>query len=172
MTEGAKDAVTEEMEIATKRPWEWANFTNHDGSPIKSKEEIIALISESVMKGDGLYLYGVSVPGNNVVVCYTGNGPKAKENAYLIMTAVNSYESFAQALAQERRRAVRDTLESEAVKGLERTMREISFGCKGSKPNGERSDGPLIPILMTIKDARRLAIKALSAFKKFQEENR
>lgn len=76
----------------TPLPWEEVNFINHDGTPIKTKDEIVALISESVMKGDGLYLAGVSIPGDSLVVCYTGNGPKAKANAALIVRATNHYE--------------------------------------------------------------------------------
>lgn len=75
-------------------PWEEVNFINHDGSQIKSRKDIVALLTESVMKGDGLYLAGVSVPGDDVVICYTGNGPKAKANASFIVEACNNYEKL------------------------------------------------------------------------------
>lgn len=74
-------------DIATEGKWQDVNFVNKDGSPIKTHDDIISIISESVRKGEGLYLAGVCPYGDNIVICYTGNGPKAKANARLIAVA-------------------------------------------------------------------------------------
>jgi len=84
-------AIRELVEQTTPGEWEWANFRNEDGTPIKSKDEIKALLCKSVDKsvGEGLHLAGVTAKDENgdLVICYTGNGPRSHKNANFIAVA-------------------------------------------------------------------------------------
>jgi len=74
----------------------WANYINEDGTPISSKEQIKALLCKSVDKCDGLYLSGVAGQDERgeVVVAYTGNGPRSPENAHRIEACWNALAGF------------------------------------------------------------------------------
>ncbi len=73
----------------TPEPWVFSFFTKPDGSPILTVQDVADTVSRSSLESDQIELYGVSVErgGENLVVCYTGNGPNSKENARLIALA-------------------------------------------------------------------------------------
>lgn len=80
----------------TKGPWIWTTFTKPDGSPIQSAQDVAETTSFSALKSDRAELHGVTLSGDDdgVVVCYTGNGPNAHNNARLIAAAPDMYEAL------------------------------------------------------------------------------
>jgi hypothetical protein len=76
----------------TPGPWTAAVFTRPDGTPILTVEHVAETVAHSALAGDRTELYGVVLDDNDesgraVVVCYTGNGPNAHNNADLIAAA-------------------------------------------------------------------------------------
>jgi hypothetical protein len=80
---------------ATPGPWEFAEYTKPDGSPIKTVEDVAEATSHSALKGGLAELWGGSavVDGEEVTVFYTGNGPTSQANAHLIAAAPDLYEA-------------------------------------------------------------------------------
>ena len=103
MNEVEKNEQISEVPDHTPVPWQWANFVNKDGSPITSKEQIKAILCESVDKSEGLYLAGVIATDEKgeATVCYTGNGPKSHKNAQFIVGLANSYAALRECLKKK-----------------------------------------------------------------------
>lgn len=77
----------------TPGPWVFSQFVKPAGEgPITSIADIGEIMKHSASYSDRLELFGVSlddesIDGTATVVCYTGNGPNAHNNARLIAAA-------------------------------------------------------------------------------------
>lgn len=78
----------------TQFPWEFSQFTvGDDGEKITTKEQVAKQVAASALHPEGSgELWGVTIPGTNVVICYTGNGPHSEANAATICELANSYD--------------------------------------------------------------------------------
>lgn len=81
--------IKEMLDETTPGQWDWSNFSKADGSPIESVEDVAETLAVSARKGPGAYLKGVSAKDDlgDLVVCYTGNGPRAEANSKLLAHA-------------------------------------------------------------------------------------
>lgn len=66
----------------------FTHFTTHDGRPIETVDDVAATLAASARYSDRAELWGVSLDdadetGASTVICYTGNGPNAHNNARL-----------------------------------------------------------------------------------------
>lgn len=98
MTEGGNEVETMTLNpnkgLHTPGPWQWSFFAKADGSPIQTVEDVAATIAGSAHYSERTELWGVTLndadkndDGRATVVCYTGNGPNAHNNARLIACA-------------------------------------------------------------------------------------
>lgn len=79
----------------TPGPWIFSEFCKADGSPIETVDDVADTVSKSARRSTRAQLFGVSLDdadapdaeGLSTVVCYTGNGPNAHNNARLIAAA-------------------------------------------------------------------------------------
>lgn len=79
----------------TPGPWIFSEFCKADGSPIETVDDVADTVRQSAQRGTRAQLFGVSLDdadtpdaeGRSTVVCYTGNGPNAHNNARLIAAA-------------------------------------------------------------------------------------
>lgn len=79
----------------TPGPWIFSEFCKADGSPIETVDDVADTVRQSAQRGTRAQLFGVSLDdadapdaeGRPTVVCYTGNGPNAHNNALLIAAA-------------------------------------------------------------------------------------
>lgn len=87
----------------TSGPWIWTTFTKPDGSPIETAQDVADTTAFSALKSDRAELHGVTLSGEDdgIVVCYTGNGPNAHNNARLIAAAPDMFAAL-QELAEAR----------------------------------------------------------------------
>lgn len=86
--EGAH-APNEKEQAPTAGEWQFTEFCRHDGQPLRSVQDIQDTLAFSAGRSDRIALFGVSLndadeDGRSTVVCYTGNGPNAHNNARLI----------------------------------------------------------------------------------------
>ena len=76
---------------ATDEQFEFTTFSKISGRPIETVDDIIETMSASARKSESVELWGVTTAndqqGKYKVVCYTGNGPKSRENAAFISSA-------------------------------------------------------------------------------------
>lgn len=119
--------MTEREPFATPGPWIWTRFLNPGGTPITSKDQIKAMLCESVDKCEGLYLYGVTArdEGGEVVVCYTGNGPMSRNNAEVIANGMNA--AVETRVKEEVKRAVEEFRERAALQ-CEKRAESLAVG--------------------------------------------
>lgn len=82
------------MSNHTKGRWIYSYFCKSDGTPIVTVEDVAETIAGSARHSDRAELFGVTLDdadqhedGRSTVVCYTGNGPNAHNNARLIAAA-------------------------------------------------------------------------------------
>lgn len=82
---------TADMTQATAGPWQWTTFCKPSGEPIQSVEDVADTIAGSARYSERAELFGVTLDdaakhddGRATVVCYTGNGPNAHNNARVI----------------------------------------------------------------------------------------
>jgi len=97
-------AVSEDTVIETKHtPGPWLNtyFCKPDGEPILTVQDVADTIAGSAHHSERAELFGVSLDdaksdpdGRATVVCYTGNGPNAHNNARLIAAAPELLEAL------------------------------------------------------------------------------
>lgn len=79
----------------TPGPWIFSEFCKADGGPIETVDDVADTVRQSAQRGTRAQLFGVSLDdadtpdaeGRSTVVCYTGNGPNAHNNARLIAAA-------------------------------------------------------------------------------------
>lgn len=78
----------------TAGPWVNSYFSKPDGSPIVTVDDVAETIAGSARHSARAELFGVTLDdastheaGRATVVCYTGNGPNAHNNARLIAAA-------------------------------------------------------------------------------------
>jgi hypothetical protein len=94
-------------------PWVFTKFSKPDGSSIVTVADVIETTSHSVRYSEIAALFGVALDdkdndGFSTVVCYTGNGPRAAENARLIAAIVDmlaAIKEAADALEAEQKRS-------------------------------------------------------------------
>ena len=100
--------------------WEWAIFHPFDGSKLETKEQIKKILCDSVDKSPLIELNGVLVKANgeDVVVCYTGNGPHSYANADFIVLACNSFD-----VLRAENAALREQLKAARAEALEEALR-------------------------------------------------
>ena len=95
----------------TPEPWEVSRYLRSNGEAPQTPEDLIEILSESVRKSPGMELFGVAMEGSDqVVLCYTGNGPTSLENAYRIVACVNAMASIPD--PQAHRKAVEELVEA------------------------------------------------------------
>ena len=82
------------MNQHTPGPWINTFFCKRDGAPIETVEDVAETIAGSARYSERAELFGVSLDdaaqnpdGRSTVVCYTGNGPNAHNNARLMAAA-------------------------------------------------------------------------------------
>ena len=82
-------AIDELMDGISPRPWDWTSHKREDGKPIQSVEDVVGILALSARKGVGLELHGVGAKqnGEDIVICYTGNGPRSAANARFLANA-------------------------------------------------------------------------------------
>lgn len=90
----------EMMPEPSEGPFEFAWFCRHDGEPIRTVADVVETVSLSAEKSPRAELFGVCLAerdenGTQIVVCYTGNGPRSEANAQLIAKLLNDYRSTA-----------------------------------------------------------------------------
>lgn len=120
--------------------WDWTNHKPERGGEIKSVEDVVELLAASARKGEGLYLHGVGAKenGEDIVVCYTGNGPKSAANALFLASAPYSMRWL---IAEVARRDQAKDAEIAALRSeVERPRREgrgpqrqADEGCRGGE---------------------------------------
>lgn len=77
----------------TPGPWLYTNFLRPDGKDIRTVEDVAETVAFSARRSDRAELWGATLDDNPdgdgcpTVVCYTGNGPNAHNNARLIAAA-------------------------------------------------------------------------------------
>ena len=77
----------------TPGPWLYTNFLRPDGKDIRTVEDVAETVAFSARRSDQAELWGATLDDNPdgdgcpTVVCYTGNGPNAHNNARLIAAA-------------------------------------------------------------------------------------
>ena len=81
-------------------PFEFSWFCRADGEPIATVADVVATLTQSAEKSTRAELWGVSLAerdedGKQLVVCYTGNGPRSQANARLIAQLLNDYRTVA-----------------------------------------------------------------------------
>ncbi len=92
------DMETQPMmsEPGTHTPGDWvfSTFCKPDGAPIVTVEDVAETIAGTARHSERTELFGVSLDdadkhkdGRSTVICYTGNGPNAHNNAALIAMA-------------------------------------------------------------------------------------
>lgn len=84
------------MNTHTKEPWISARYSKPDGTPHESSADVAETLKFSAMHSDRAELFGASADnyGDEVVVFYTGNGPKAHLNAQRAVECVNALENL------------------------------------------------------------------------------
>jgi hypothetical protein len=90
MTEMTVPAVRE-TKPPTSGPWTWTTFCKPSGDPIVTVDDVAETLAGSAHHSPSADLYGVTLDdasqnedGKATVVCYTGNGPNAHNNARAI----------------------------------------------------------------------------------------
>ena len=85
------EKTARETGAPTSGPWEFTYFCKPDGSPIETVEDVAQTIAGSARHSGRADLWGVTLndakdtpDGKATVVCYTGNGPNAHNNARAI----------------------------------------------------------------------------------------
>lgn len=101
----------------TPGPWVFTKFNKPNGDPITDLMDIGETMGYSAGYSDRLELFGVTLndadeEGRSTVVCYTGNGPNAHNNARLIASAPELLEALKGVL----RIADRNTVEFDAAR--------------------------------------------------------
>jgi hypothetical protein len=89
------EAVTDRPATAhTPGPWIFSSFCKPNGDPIETVADVAETIAGSAKYSERTELFGVSLDdahthedGRATVVCYTGNGPNAHNNARLMALA-------------------------------------------------------------------------------------
>jgi hypothetical protein len=106
MTDGVMETRVDGLH--TDGPWADTFFCKPDGSPILTVEDVAETIAGSARHSESVDLYGVTLndadrnpDGRATVVCYTGNGPNAHNNARVI-AAVPQMVRFLRHLLHER----------------------------------------------------------------------
>lgn len=92
----------------TPGPWIFSEFCKADGSPIETVDDVADTVRQSAQRGTRAQLFGVSLDdadapdaeGRSTVVCYTGNGPNAHNNARLIAAAPDLLAALKEALSE------------------------------------------------------------------------
>lgn len=73
----------------TKEPWQLNYFLNVRGDEITTVDEVIEGLTASAIEG-APELHGGTIPEDDRVVFYTGNGPTSSANAARIVACVNA----------------------------------------------------------------------------------
>ena len=81
----------EETTRPTDGPWQWTTFAKASGEPIQTVQDVADTVAGSAHHSERAELWGVTLDdakdspdGCATVVCYTGNGPNAHNNARVI----------------------------------------------------------------------------------------
>lgn len=94
--------MTEKIETPSEGPFEFAWFCRHSGEPIETVADVVETLALSAEQSTRGELYGVALAerdenGQQIVVCYTGNGPRSEANARLIAKLLSDYRTTAAA---------------------------------------------------------------------------
>jgi hypothetical protein len=92
----------------TAGPWVWSSFSQSNGKPITTVKHVAQTVAGSAKHSDRAELFGVTLDdaagspdGRATVVCYTGNGPNAHNNARA-MAQIPQLTDFLRHLLDER----------------------------------------------------------------------
>lgn len=72
----------------TPEPWQANRFSNVNGDPHASNADVAETLKYSAMQSESAELFGASK--DELVVFYTGNGPRSRLNAMRIVECVNA----------------------------------------------------------------------------------
>lgn len=91
---------TAKLDDPSEGPFEFAWFCRHSGERIQTVADVIETLALSAEKSTRAELYGVCLAerdehGKQMVVCYTGNGPRSEANARLIARLLSDYRTTA-----------------------------------------------------------------------------
>ena len=79
----------------TPGPWTFSHFLKPDGQPIQTVDDVCDAMTMSARHSGRAELFGASLDDDDgtgaTVICYTGNGPCAHNNARLIADAPRLY---------------------------------------------------------------------------------
>lgn len=83
------EAIKSMLAEISQGHWEWSRHNKPDGNPIESVDDVVEVLESSSRKGTGKYLHGVisKENGEDITVCYTGNGPRSPMNARFLASA-------------------------------------------------------------------------------------
>jgi len=81
----------------TKGTWEATRFLKFDGSEIKTISDVAETLSLSAQKSENVNLYGITIHGDERIICYTGNGIQSEDNALFIARACNCHDDLLKA---------------------------------------------------------------------------
>jgi hypothetical protein len=109
---GWQPTTGEEMNLTnqpTVGPWIWTQFSRADGAPIATVADVAETIAGSAHYSERAELFGVTLDdaashedGKATVVCYTGNGPNAHNNARAIAAMMTQGLDLLRRLVRER----------------------------------------------------------------------
>jgi hypothetical protein len=88
-TKEAMEAIRELMAVISPGKWDWSRHNREDNKPPESIEDIVEILAQSARLGKGLELHGVigKEGAEDIMVCYTGNGPHSAANARFLANA-------------------------------------------------------------------------------------
>lgn len=91
---------TPKFDDPSEGPFEFAWFCRHNGEPIQTVADVVETLTLSADKSTRPELFGVCLAerdedGKQIVVCYTGNGPRSEVNARLIARLLSDYRTTA-----------------------------------------------------------------------------
>ncbi len=141
--------ATRETAQPTPGPWAWTTFCKPSGETIATLDDVAETIAGSAYHSPSADLFGVTLDdahlnedGKATVVCYTGNGPNAHNNARAI-AAVPLFVAFLRHLIHERDHAFvysRDALDARSLLNfVERGETDtLLFGVDGGEADDAR----------------------------------
>lgn len=101
--------MAQETKGPTPGPWHYSVFCKPDGAPIQTVQDVADTIAGSALYSERAELFGVTLDdadqhedGRATVVCYTGNGPNAHNNARAIAAAVTYGLALLRRMVDER----------------------------------------------------------------------
>jgi hypothetical protein len=92
----------------TDGPWKWSFFAKPNGEPIQTVQDVADTVAGSAHHSERSELWGVTLDdeksnddGRATVVCYTGNGPNAHNNARVISAVPQMIDFLRRLMARD-----------------------------------------------------------------------